>query len=101
MKKKIRKNSTNTKNRIPSAKIRLIDSSYPLINKPENIDDKKNNNINNNLRYSYNNDSYNYALEDKNISNKYFSMTMRPKSKIMKLNKNSFISNKIYIDANK
>ena len=103
--KKIRKNSTNTKNRIPSAKIRLIDSSYPLINNPDeikkNIDDKKNNNINNNLRYSYNNDSYNYALEDKNISNKYFSMTMRPKSKIMKLNKNSFISNKIYIDANK
>ena len=100
------KNTNNSKDRIPSAKIRIMKSSYqdcpeenPNLNM-KNSDEKKNNNINQNLRYSYN---YGINLDDKNmnINNKQFSMTLRPRSKIMKINKNSFISNKIYIDANK
>ena len=98
--------TNNSKDRIPSAKIRIMKSSYqdcpeenPNLN-IRNSDEKKNNNINQNLRYSYN---YGINLDDKNmnINNKQFSMTLRPRSKIMKINKNSFISNKIYIDANK
>ena len=99
-------NTSSSKDRIPSAKIRIMKSSYqnysednPNLNM-KNSDEKKNNNINQNLRYSYN---YEINLDDKhvNVNNKQFSMTLRPRSKIMKINKNSFISNKIYIDANK
>ena len=99
-------NTSSSKERIPSAKIRIMKSSYqncsednPNLNM-KNSDEKKNNNINQNLRYSYN---YEINLDDKhiNVNNKQFSMTLRPRSKIMKINKNSFISNKIYIDANK
>ena len=119
--KKIKKNENNTSNtnntnninkakeRIPSAKIRVI-KSYPIMSKDcsvenpnlnfnmKNADEKKNNNINQNLRYSYN---YGLSVDDKSMNNKQFSVTIRPRSKMMKLNKNSFISNKIYIDANK
>ena len=99
-------NTSSSKDRIPSAKIRIMKSSYqncsednPNLNM-KNSDEKKNNNFNQNLRYSYN---YEINLDDKhvNVNNKQFSMTLRPRSKIMKINKNSFISNKIYIDANK
>ena len=99
-------NTSSSKERIPSAKIRIMKSSYqnysednPNLNM-KNSDEKKNNNFNQNLRYSYN---YEINLDDKhiNVNNKQFSMTLRPRSKIMKINKNSFISNKIYIDANK
>ena len=106
------KNSTaDSKERIPSSKIRIMKSSFPIINKDcsldipnlnlENSDEKKNNiNINCNLRYSIN---YGLEIVDKNINinNKQISVTLRPRSKIMKLNKNSFIKSKIYIDANK
>ena len=119
--KKIKKNENNTSNtnntnninkakeRIPSAKIRVI-KSYPIMSKDcsvenpnlnfnmKNAEEKKNNNINQNLRYSYN---YGLSVDDKSMNNKQFSVTIRPRSKMMKLNKNSFISNKIYIDANK
>ena len=44
---------------------------------------------NNNLK----NSRYNYK--------KQFTITMRPQIKFMKLNKQNFPSNKIYIDANK
>ena len=86
-------------------------SSFPLVSKDcsldvpnlnlQNSDEKKNNGtINRNLRYSIN---YGLNIVDKNmdINDKQFSLTIRPRSKIMKLNKNSFISSKIYIDANK
>ena len=86
-------------------------SSFPLVNKDcsldipnlnlQNSDEKKTNGtINRNLRYSIN---YGLNIVDKNmdINDKQFSLTIRPRSKIMKLNKNSFISSKIYIDANK
>ena len=112
--KKIRKNEgknnvINSKERIPSAKLKMMkynsfmnkDCSFDNLNLDVNIkskDEKKNNNTNLNLRYSYN---YEFNYGDKNLSNKDFSMTFRPNSKTMKLNKNSFISNRIYIDANK
>ena len=52
------------------------------------------------MRYSYDNENCNFAnnLDEKDLDEKEL---IRPRSKIMKLNKNSFISNKIYIDANK
>ena len=96
----------NSKERIPSAKIRIYKSKYqecseenPNLNlNMKNSDEKKNNNYN--LRYSFN---FGINISEKNIgiNNKQFSMTLRPRSKIMKINKNNFISNKIYIDANK
>ena len=106
------KNTTSdSKERVPSSKIRIMKSSFPLVNKDcsldipnlnlQNSDEKKNNvTINRNLRYSIN---YGLNIVDKNmdINDKQFSLTIRPRPKIMKLNKNSFISSKIYIDANK
>ena len=116
--KKIRKgepknNTTNSnKERIPSAQERII-KYFPLmkninysVDNPnldiimKNIDEKKNNNIHQNLRYSYN-IGFDILDKDININNKHLSVSIRSKSKILKLNKNSFISNKIYIDANK
>jgi len=91
-----------------------IIKSYSLINNRDNLDmnpnpnsknydETKNNNINQNLRYSFNNESCNSMFNngDKNAMNKHFNLTMKPNSKLVKFNKNSFISNKIYIDANK
>ena len=106
------KNTTSdSKERVPSSKIRIMKSSFPLVNKDcsldvpnlnlQNSDEKKNNGtINRNLRYSIN---YGLNIVDKNmdLNDKQFSLTIIPRSKIMKLNKNSFISSKIYIDANK
>ena len=106
------KNTTSdSKERVPSSKIRIMISSFPLVNKDcsldipnlnlQNSDEKKNNGtINRNLRYSIN---YGLNIVDKNmdLNDKQFSLTIIPRSKIMKLNKNSFISSKIYIDANK
>ena len=106
--KKQRKNEQNnnneiqeTKNRLQSAKMNLMKSFNKEciqiktnLNSMKIIDEKKNNQ--HNLRYSYDNENCNFAnnLDEKNCEE-------RPKSKIMRLNKNSFISNKIYIDANK
>ena len=58
----------------------------PKINTLNNSDEKKTNNNLKNSRYNY---------------KKQFTITMRPQIKFMKLNKQNFPSNKIYIDANK
>ena len=106
-------NNNESNKRLPSAKMKII-KSYSLINNRDtldmnpnpntkNYDETKNNNINQNLRYSFNNESCNSMFNngDKNAMNKHFNLTMKPNSKLIKFNKNSFISNKIYIDANK
>jgi hypothetical protein len=106
--KKPRKNEQKNNNEINEAKSRLQSAKMNLmksfnkeciqiktnLNSMKIIDEKKNNQ--HNLRYSYDNENCNFAnnLDEKNCEE-------RPKSKIMRLNKNSFISNKIYIDANK
>ena len=108
--KKTRKNEQrfnidDTKNRLQSAKMNLTKSFNKEViqiksglNSMKIIDEKKNNN--HNMRYSYDNENCNFAnnLDEKDLEEKEL---IRPRSKIMKLNKNSFISNKIYIDANK
>ena len=107
-------NNNESNNRLSSAKMKIM-KSYSLIKNRENLDmnpnlniknydEIKNNNIiNNNLRYSFNNESCNSLLNtgDKNLMDKEFNLTMKQNSKLIKFNKNSFISNKIYIDANK
>ena len=99
-----RYNFDDTKNRLQSAKMNLIKSFNkeviqikPSLNSIKIIDEKKNNN--HNMRYSYDNENCNFTnnLDENDLDEK----SIRPKSKMMKLNKNSFISNKIYIDANK
>ena len=108
--KKTRKNEQrfnidDTKNRLQSAKMNLTKSFNKEViqiksglNSMKIIEEKKNNN--HNMRYSYDNENCNFAnnLDEKDLEEKEL---IRPRSKIMKLNKNSFISNKIYIDANK
>ena len=71
------------------------------LNSMKIVDEKKN--CNHNLRYSYDNENCNFEnnLDEKDFNEKQLSESIRPRSKIMRLNKNSFISNKIYIDANK
>ena len=115
--KKIIKNDLRlsiTQNRIPSAKIKIM-NSYPImsgednpnLNIKNNDNEKKISSNNSNLRYNYissknvNNNNFNI----KSISNKHINMLIRPKSKTIKLRRDSYVSgnaiNKIYIDANK
>ena len=113
--KKARKNEKrynidiqDAKNRLQSAKMNLIKSFNKEViqikqnlNSMKIVDEKKN--CNHNLRYSYDNENCNFEnnLDEKDFNEKQLSESIRPRSKIMRLNKNSFISNKIYIDANK
>ena len=113
--KKARKNeqrynidTQDAKNRLQSAKMNLIKSFNKEViqikqnlNSMKIVDEKKN--CNHNLRYSYDNENCNFEnnLDEKDFNEKQLSESIRPRSKIMRLNKNSFISNKIYIDANK
>ena len=115
--KKIIKNDLRlsiTQNRIPSAKIKIM-NSYPImsgednpnLNIKNNDNEKKISSNNSNLRCNYissknvNNNNFNI----KSISNKHINMLIRPKSKTIKLRRDSYVSgngiNKIYIDANK
>ena len=103
-----------TQNRIPSAKIKIM-NSYPIISREDNpnlnlkdYDNEKKISSNNhsNLGYNYvfnNNNGNNNYLNMKSISNKHINMTLRPKSKNVKLRRDSFVpgKHKIYIDANK
>ena len=115
--KKIIKNDLRlsiTQNRIPSAKIKIM-NSYPImsgednpnLNIKNNDNEKKISSNKSNLRCNYissknvNNNNFNI----KSISNKQINMLIRPKSKTIKLRRDSYVSgnaiNKIYIDANK
>ncbi len=115
--KKIIKNDLRlsiTQNRIPSAKIKIM-NSYPImsgednpnLNIKNNDNEKKISSNNSNLRCNYlsnkNVNSNNFNI--KSISNKHINMILRPKSKTIKLRRDSYVSgnaiNKIYIDANK
>ena len=115
--KKIIKNDLRlsiTQNRIPSAKIKIM-NSYPImsgednpnLNIKNNDNEKKISSNNSNLRCNYlsnkNVNSNNFNI--RGISNKNINMLIRPKSKTIKLRRDSYISgnaiNKIYIDANK
>ena len=115
--KKIIKNDLRlsiTQNRIPSAKIKIM-NSYPImsgddnpnLNIKNNDNEKKISSNNSNLRCNYlsnkNVNSNNFNI--KSISNKHINMLIRPKSKTIKLRRDSYVSgngiNKIYIDANK
>ena len=109
-----------TQNRIPSAKIKIM-KSYPIM-AAENMSDEnpnlylKNNdnekktssNNQSNLRFNY---IFNNISKDNNninmkcFSNKHINIALRPKSKTMRLKRDSNASNngihKIYIDAGK
>jgi hypothetical protein len=109
-----------TQNRIPSAKIKIM-KSYPiqasdiisdenpnLCFKNNDNEKKTSSNIQTNLRFDYILNNIN--KEDNNInmkcfSNKHINIELRPKSKTMRLKRDSNISNngihRIYIDAAK
>ena len=115
--KKIIKNDLRlsiTQNRIPSAKIKIM-NSYPImsgednpnLNIKNNDNEKKISSNNSNLRCNYisSKNVTNNNFNIKSISNKHINMLIRPKSKTIKLRRDSYVSgngiNKIYIDANK
>ena len=114
--KKVIKNDLRlsfTQTRIPSAKMKIM-NSYPMMSGEDNPNlnlknsdnEKKISSQNNsNLRFNnvYNNNGNGNNM--KSISNKHINMTLRPKSKTIRLRRDSYMSgktmNKIYIDANK
>ena len=121
--KKILKNDLRlisyTQNRIPSAKIKIIDS-YPLMNDNNIYDEhhnlyiknydneKKTSNYNqSNIKsgYYFTNNKGNNNIYIRSISNKHINMSLRPNSKNMRLKKDNYVSsnnvNRIYIDAGK
>ena len=121
--KKILKNDLRlisyTQNRIPSAKIKIIDS-YQLMNDINIYDEhhnlyiknydneKKTSNYNqSNIKsgYYFTNNKGNNNIYIRSISNKHINMSLRPNSKNMRLKKDNYVSsnnvNRIYIDAGK
>ena len=126
--KKILKNELRlisfTQNRIPSAKIKIIDS-YPIMGDNNIYDDQDHDHDHHNLyiknydnekktsNYNQSNLKSNYYFNNKgnnnicirSISNKHINMSLRPNSKNMRLKRDNNVSsnnvNKIYIDAGK
>ena len=120
--KKVLKNDLRlisfTQNRIPSAKIKIMDS-YPLIEGKKilnghhdlfikNYDNEKKTSTYNqsNLKSNYylNNNKGNSSIYMRSISNKHINMALRPSSKNNRVKRESYIgnsTNKIYIDASK
>ena len=109
-----------TQNRIPSAKIKIIDS-YPMMDDNNIYDEHDHHNLyiknydneKKTCNYNQSNVKPNYYLNNKgnnniyirSISNKHINMSLRPNSKNMRLKRDNNIpnnnNNKIYIDAGK
>ena len=118
--KKIIKNDLKlisfTQNRVPSAKMKIM-NSYPIMSGEDNPnlnlkntdnENKTSTHNNSNLRYNYvlnNNKGNNNNFNIKSISNKHINMIVRPKSKTIGMKRENCVSGngikKIYIDANK